>query len=57
MKPRDPHKLVVPVPRPAAEAEVAWPLNWFRGLDLHASLIDTLLAAHVEVGMQMPEKK
>ena len=36
---------------------VAPPLNWFRGLDLHASLIDTLLAAHVEVVMQLPGKK
>jgi hypothetical protein len=36
MKPRDPHKLLVPVPRPAAgvaEAEVAWPMSWFRGWD------------------------
>jgi hypothetical protein len=35
---------------------VAPPLNWFRGLDLHAALIDTLLAAHVEVMMQLPGK-
>ena len=35
---------------------VAPPLNWFRGLDLHASLVDTLLAAHVEVVMQLPGK-
>ncbi|MGA2259069.1 MAG: hypothetical protein ABSG53_30730, partial [Thermoguttaceae bacterium] len=34
---------------------VAPPLNWFRGLDLHASLIDTLLAVHVEVVMQLPK--
>jgi len=35
---------------------LAPPLNWFRGLDLHASLVDTLLAAHVEVLMQLPGK-
>ena len=34
---------------------VAPPLNWFRGLDLHAALVDTLLAAHVEVVMQLPK--
>ncbi len=34
---------------------VAPPLNWFRGLDLQASVIDTLLAAHVEVVMQLPK--
>ena len=41
----------------APRGYVAPPLNWFRGLDLHASLVDTLLAAHVEVIMQLPEKK
>ena len=41
----------------APQGYVAPPLNWFRGLDLHASLVDTLLAAHVEVIMQLPEKK
>ena len=35
---------------------VAPPLNWFRGLDLHATFVDRLLAAHAEVVMQMPEK-
>ncbi len=39
----------------APQGYVAPPLNWFRGLDLHASLIDTLLAAHVEVVMQLPK--
>jgi hypothetical protein len=40
----------------APQGYVAPPLNWFRGLDLHASLIDTLLAAHAEVVMQLPGK-
>jgi len=40
----------------APSGYVAPPLNWFRGLDLNASLIDTLLAAHVEVVMQLPGK-
>jgi hypothetical protein len=39
----------------APQGYVAPPLNWFRGLDVHASLIDTLLAAHVEVIMQLPK--
>ena len=39
----------------APQGYVAPPLNWFRGLDVHASLIDTLLAAHVEVVMQLPK--
>ena len=34
---------------------IAPPLNWFRGLELHASLVDTLLSAHAEVDMQMPK--
>jgi hypothetical protein len=36
MKPRDPHKLIVPVPRPVAgetEAQSGWPLSWFRAWD------------------------
>ncbi len=40
----------------APQGYVAPPLNWFRALDLHASVVDTLLAAHVEVVMQMPGK-
>ncbi|MGO9115485.1 MAG: hypothetical protein ACLP9L_40255 [Thermoguttaceae bacterium] len=40
----------------APQGYVAPPLNWFRGLDLHAALVDTLLAAHVEVVMQLPGK-
>jgi hypothetical protein len=40
----------------APAAYVAPPLNWFRGLDLHASVVGTLLAAHVEVVMQLPGK-
>jgi len=36
---------------------VAPPLNWFRGIDLHASVVDMLLTAHVEVVMQLPDKK
>jgi hypothetical protein len=34
MKTREPHKLLVPVPRPATpapDADVGWPLNWVRG--------------------------
>ncbi len=34
---------------------VAPPLNWFRGLDLHATVAETLLSAHAEVIMQMPK--
>ena len=41
----------------APQGYVAPPLNWFRGLDLHASLVGTLLTAHVEVVMQLPDKK
>jgi hypothetical protein len=33
---------------------LATPLNWFRGLDAHATLVERLLAAHAEVLMQMP---
>ncbi len=40
---------------PAPAGYVAPPLNWFRGLDLHASLVGTLLSAHAEVIMQMPK--
>jgi hypothetical protein len=40
---------------PAPAGYVAPPLNWFRGLDLHASLVGTLLSAHVEVVMQIPK--
>ncbi len=39
----------------APQGYVAPPLNWFRGLDLHASLVDTLLTAHIEVVMQLPK--
>jgi hypothetical protein len=39
---------------PAPAGYVAPPLNWFRGLDLHAMFIGTLLSAHAEVVMQMP---
>jgi hypothetical protein len=39
----------------APQGYVAPPLNWFRGLDMHAALIDRLLAAHVEVDMQLPK--
>ena len=38
----------------APQGYVAPPLNWFRGLDLHASLIETLLSAHAEIEMQLP---
>lgn len=41
----------------APEAYVAPPLSWFRGLDLDASLIDNVLAAHAEVIMQLPTGK
>jgi hypothetical protein len=40
---------------PAPAGYVAPPLNWFRGIDLHASLVGTLLSAHAEVLMQMPK--
>ncbi len=40
---------------PAPAGYVAPPLNWFRGLDLHASLVGTLLSAHAGVIMQMPK--
>ena len=33
------------------------PLNWFRGLDLEATMNEKNLSAHAEVIMQMPEKK
>ncbi len=32
------------------------PLNWFRGLDMDATLTPKALAAHVEIVMQMPEE-
>ena len=40
----------------APQGYTAPPLNWFRGMDLHATLVDTLLAAHVDVTMQLPGK-
>ena len=33
------------------------PLNWFRGLDLDATMIENKVSAHAEVIMQMPAKK
>ena len=39
----------------APQGYVAPPLNWFRGLDLHAALADALLTAHAEVVMQLPK--
>ncbi|MGA2032354.1 MAG: hypothetical protein ABSG68_08875 [Thermoguttaceae bacterium] len=35
---------------------VAPPLNWFRGLDLDATLGDAALSAHAEIIMQLPGK-
>ena len=32
------------------------PLNWFRGLDLDATMTEKTISAHAEVMMQMPEK-
>jgi hypothetical protein len=53
-------KLEESSPRPGMFASapagyIAPPLNWFRGLDLHATLDGTLLSAHAEVIMQMPK--
>jgi hypothetical protein len=36
---------------------VAPPLNWFRGLDADATLVEKVLSAHAEVVMQLPPKK
>ena len=33
------------------------PLNWFRGLDMDATLTPKALSAHVEIVMQLPEEK
>jgi hypothetical protein len=33
---------------------VARPLEWFRGLDLEATLAQAVLAAHAELVMQLP---
>ena len=33
------------------------PLNWFRGLEMDATLTPRALSAHVEIVMQMPEEK
>ncbi len=33
------------------------PLNWFRGMDMDATLTPKALSAHVEIVMQMPEEK
>ena len=33
------------------------PLNWFRGLDLEATMTEKTVSAHAEVIMQMPPKK
>ena len=33
------------------------PLNWFRGLELEASMTEKILSAHAEVLMQLPAKK
>jgi hypothetical protein len=33
------------------------PLNWFRGLDLDATMIENRVSAHAEIIMQMPAKK
>jgi hypothetical protein len=39
----------------APQGYIAPPLSWFRGLDLHASLVGHQLAAHAEVDMQLPK--
>jgi hypothetical protein len=41
----------------APEGYLAPPLNWFRGLDLEASVTEKNLSAHAEIIMKMPEKK
>ena len=33
------------------------PLNWFRGLELEASMTEKILSAHAELVMQLPEKE
>ena len=44
-----------PTPQ-APPGYVAPPLSWFRGLDLDASLVADVLAAHAELIMQLPGK-
>jgi len=41
----------------APEGYLAPPWNWFRGLDLEASVNEKNLSAHAEIIMKMPEKK
>ena len=41
----------------APEGYQAPPWNWFRGLDLEATMTEKNLSAHAEIIMQMPEKK
>jgi hypothetical protein len=36
---------------------VSPPLNWFRGLDLDATMTEKTVSAHAEVMMQSPAKK
>jgi hypothetical protein len=55
--------LVQPLPRStsvtgisAPDGFVAPPLNWFRGLNLDATMTEKTISAHAEVLMQMPAK-
>lgn len=41
----------------APEGYQAPPWNWFRGLDLEATMVENNLSAHAEIIMKMPEKK
>ncbi len=41
----------------APQGYLAPPWNWFRGLDLEASMTEKNLSAHAEIIMKMPEKK
>jgi hypothetical protein len=46
-----------PLRTAAPEGYLAPPWNWFRGLDLEASMTEKNLSAHAEIIMKMPEKK
>lgn len=41
----------------APQGYLSPPLNWFRGLDLDATMTETTTSAHAEIIMQMPAKK
>jgi hypothetical protein len=41
----------------APQGYLSPPLNWFRGLDLDATMTEKTVSAHAEVIMHMPAKK